>query len=895
MGQLVERATTRPRSRWFRLVTSALDAHGTRFLPEGGDLSEHRQNPIVVWNHGTSTRKDGTPPDPRHAIGTVAEYDQTPAALDILVEFDTEPLADLIWRKVEKGIIRACSLGAIPTEVEERNEDGVKVPVFTRWILKEASVCMLGSNPEAMALTRELEALTRTPSFAGISMVCLYPDAESRERLNQATPPGVDPDEYHVTLAAFDDEGQPEGWQERVHQVVATLAKEQVVVQGEVGGLGRFTLDGSDAMYASIDSKRIHLLRDRLMDGFSWGDVQPKPRDNHAFTPHITLAYLAPDELLPTNRLPRIPMRFPSVSFKTGGVRSDYDLLAPDAVIEARSIQDVGVAPSPLLETKIVAEVPLPTVEEVAPAEVPTVEETAVTGVVPHAEYPTVNGVWDAPAAVVRWARWASSDGSGRAETMDWAKYAGCFLWFDPARPESFEAYKLPHHDVVDGKPVTVWRGVVACAVALSVGRGVPAEDLDLCREHLARHYHEFGRKAPWELGAVDRTVAARIALAERLERSNEGARRPILRNIERLRSQSAASLGGGDGELTVRDLARGGDLYLNTYTTDSARGANEDRKMPKLNREQIADCRGLIGHKLATAELHAMVYDALPMDASALRAMHRDMAMSACREAQELHNAYVTMADGHFEPDGDEVMRAAPAVKDEELCRELKNAFSAVGPLPRELASVTRELLGTVDAGQVQAKLAGLIDDRADLATLRTQARSASAAANDARRAELIAHHTGTGVITPARAQEMRGLDPATGEKRGEPWSVTRIESYVAERSASGPLVDLQQRSTLSGAAGAQPLQPGGEAPVNPANAQQNLLDKTRHLVRLAGEVRSAPNVTVEALASRVNNASRMPGSQASVLDVNSVYEHLRSGIPASTGSSAGVPLEKA
>jgi hypothetical protein len=79
----------------------------------------------------------------------------------------------------------------------------------------------------------------------------------------------------------------------------------------------------------------------------------------------------------------------------------------------------------------------------------------------------------------------------------------------------------------------------------------------------------------------------------------------------------------------------------------------------------------------------------------------------------------------------------------------------------------------------------------------------------------------------------------------------------------------------------------------VNPAS--QSLLDKTRHLVRLAGEVRSAPNVTVEALASRVNNASRMPGSQASVLDVNSVYEHLRNGIPASTGNSAGVPLEKA
>ena len=902
-GEFIERAAARPRSKWFRLVTPAIDGHGTRFLPEGGDLEEHRRNPLAVWNHGTSTRRDGAPPDPRHAIGTVVEYDQTAAALDVLVEFDTEPLADLIWRKVEKGIIRACSVGAIPTEMEERSEDGIKVPVFTRWILKEVSVCMLGSNPEALALTRELEALGQ-PSFAGISMVCLYPNDASREALNAATPPGVDPSEYHVTLAAFDDDKQPDGWQDRLHQIVALLAKEQVVINGEVGGLGRFTDCGNgDAMYASVDSKSLHELRRCLIDQISWsGGARPVPRDNHAFTPHITLAYLQFDELLPTNRLPRIPMVFPSLSFVTGGVRSDYSFLAPNSVTEARTL-DVGVAGPPMLESKIIAGPP--TEDTAVTIEVPSKDRGAGVGVederatkhgaVPHTAYPTVNVEWDARAAVARWARWASSDGSGNPETMDWEKYAGCFLWFDPRQRESFAGYKLPHHDVIAGEPVTVWRGVVACAVALASGRsGVPAGDLEMCKSHLTEHYHEFGRKAPWELGAVDRTVVARAALADALSRANEGAKRSILRNLARLEGQSAGQLGGGDGELTMRDLARGGDLYLNTYTTiTDARGA-KDRTMPKLNREQIADCRGLIGHKLATAELHAMVYDGLPMDASALRAMHRDMAMSACREAQELHNAYTAMADGHFEPDGDEVMRAAPAIKDEELCRELKNAFSACGPLPRELSAVTRELLGTTDTCKVQAKLAGLIDDRADLATLRAQARSASAAANEARRAELIAHHTGTGIITPARAQEMRGLDPATGEKRGEPWSVTRIESYVAERSASGPLVDIQQRSTLSGAAvGAQPLQPGGETPVNPAS--QSLLDKTRHLVRLAGEVRSAPNVTVEALASRVNNASRMPGSAAPVLDVNSVYEHLRSGIPASTGSSAGVPLEKA
>jgi 8-oxo-dGTP pyrophosphatase MutT (NUDIX family) len=53
-------------------------------------------------------------------------------------------------------------------------------------------------------------------------------------------------------------------------------------------------------------------------------------------------------------------------------------------------------------------------------------------GVVSHKSYPTIEQPWDADAAVQRWRKWASSDGSGDKDKIDWAKYAQCFLYVRP-------------------------------------------------------------------------------------------------------------------------------------------------------------------------------------------------------------------------------------------------------------------------------------------------------------------------------------------------------------------------------------------------------------------------------------------------------------------------------
>lgn len=137
--------------------------------------------------------------------------------------------------------------------------------------------------------------------------------------------------------------------------------------------------------------------------------------------------------------------------------------------------------------------------------------ETAA--VVRYEDTPTADEdrAWDGAAAVDRMRRWASSDGSGDKDTMDWPKYRRGFTWYDAEAPDNFGSYKLPHHDVDDGRLVAVWRGVAAAMAVVHGGRGgpdIPDEDLRPAHNHLARHYRQFDREPPEPPGAEANAAA---------------------------------------------------------------------------------------------------------------------------------------------------------------------------------------------------------------------------------------------------------------------------------------------------------------------------------------------------------------------------------------------------
>jgi signal peptide peptidase SppA len=109
-------------------------------------------------------------------------------------------------------------------------------------------------------------------------------------------------------------------------------------------------------------------------------------------------------------------------------------------------------------------------------------------------------GAWDGSGARDRLAKWASSDGSGDKDTINWTKYRQGFAWYDSANAKSFGAYKFPHHDVKNGKLTLVWGGVKAAMGALLGARGgtsIPSSERKAVYNHLAKHYREFDQDPP--------------------------------------------------------------------------------------------------------------------------------------------------------------------------------------------------------------------------------------------------------------------------------------------------------------------------------------------------------------------------------------------------------------
>ena len=109
------------------------------------------------------------------------------------------------------------------------------------------------------------------------------------------------------------------------------------------------------------------------------------------------------------------------------------------------------------------------------------------------------NTEWDASAAEKRIEEWATV-GEGDAKTIDWERYGSAFAWYDSANPEEKGSYKLPHHDIMDGKLVTVWRGVAtAMSSILSARSGmeIPEGEIQGVYSHLSDHYKQFDKEPP--------------------------------------------------------------------------------------------------------------------------------------------------------------------------------------------------------------------------------------------------------------------------------------------------------------------------------------------------------------------------------------------------------------
>ena len=87
-----------------------------------------------------------------------------------------------------------------------------------------------------------------------------------------------------------------------------------------------------------------------------------------------------------------------------------------------------------------------------------------------------------------------------------WDALANAHAWYDPTAdpehdpPHEKQAYKLPHHEEIDGRVRVVWAGVRSAMQVLAGARGgveLPSSDREDVYRHLAKHYEEFDKQPP--------------------------------------------------------------------------------------------------------------------------------------------------------------------------------------------------------------------------------------------------------------------------------------------------------------------------------------------------------------------------------------------------------------
>ena len=124
-----------------------------------------------------------------------------------------------------------------------------------------------------------------------------------------------------------------------------------------------------------------------------------------------------------------------------------------------------------------------------------------IRGVIAHEMYPMMgmDAIWDEEKAIANISKWASSDGSGDEDKIDWDKFSKGFAW-QGEKKDSLVSYLMPHHDIVEGSMMTNANGVIESMGSLIAPREqseLSDEDRKVIYEHLAKHYKEMGKEAP--------------------------------------------------------------------------------------------------------------------------------------------------------------------------------------------------------------------------------------------------------------------------------------------------------------------------------------------------------------------------------------------------------------
>lgn len=218
----------------------------------------------------------------------------------------------------------------------------------TRHAAKEIVKSMQALGDDGMVVAHA-KAVQLDPEAHPGAMACLMLSPEQQQALRDAA--GLpDAEADHVTLIYLADAAaQIEAHKNELLAGLAQLAQATAPLQGEIGGVARFAASessgGQDVCVALYDCATLPELYETITDCLEACGIELAA--DHVFTPHITLAYLAPDAPMPVESLERTPLAFDTLSLVWAGERIDLPLRGDDQAQYAGETMEDDLSEAP--------------------------------------------------------------------------------------------------------------------------------------------------------------------------------------------------------------------------------------------------------------------------------------------------------------------------------------------------------------------------------------------------------------------------------------------------------------------------------------------------------------------------------------------------------------------
>jgi len=213
LAEPLVRAETDPvRSKRYIASDETVDRMGDVILVKGWELQTFRKNPQALWRHDTIDSFEASLP-----IGQVTEMEKgewkgRSALLETItyLEDGISSAADTIWKLVDKGVIRAVSVGFLPIKMtwpespDEREQLGLGPygVLFEKQEQIELSNCTIPANPAALGVRAVKSALQDMVRRGEITeaQACAVVDLSEKRRI-QVDSVEIPPSDPPVSVA----------------------------------------------------------------------------------------------------------------------------------------------------------------------------------------------------------------------------------------------------------------------------------------------------------------------------------------------------------------------------------------------------------------------------------------------------------------------------------------------------------------------------------------------------------------------------------------------------------------------------------------------------------------------------------------------------------------------